>query len=124
MKKMILIAFLFSIYVYSFAQMPMNMPMPKEKPKKEKVGSPVKKKNVQQKPVAKNLKDTVSHQHNMEEMSMPDMNADNKNDTMTTGEITDKVNLLPGKTVRCDLYVKDTIVNFTGKSKHAYAING
>lgn len=30
----------------------------------------------------------------------------------------------PGKTVRYDLYVTDTIVNFTGKKKHAYAING
>ncbi len=29
-----------------------------------------------------------------------------------------------GKTVRYDLYVTDTIVNFTGKRRHAYAING
>ena len=29
-----------------------------------------------------------------------------------------------GKTIRYDLYVTDTIVNFTGKRKHAYAING
>ncbi len=29
-----------------------------------------------------------------------------------------------GKTTRYDLYVTDTIVNFTGKRKHAYAING
>ncbi|KMQ65057.1 multicopper oxidase [Chryseobacterium angstadtii] len=29
-----------------------------------------------------------------------------------------------GKTVRYDLYVKDTIVNFTGKSRRAIAING
>ncbi len=35
-----------------------------------------------------------------------------------------KVNVLPGKTVRYDLYVTDTMVNFTGKPKHAYAING
>jgi FtsP/CotA-like multicopper oxidase with cupredoxin domain/rubrerythrin len=34
------------------------------------------------------------------------------------------VNLQPGKTVRYDLYVKDTMVNYTGKSKHAIAING
>ncbi|SDR09411.1 copper-resistance protein, CopA family [Chryseobacterium soldanellicola] len=29
-----------------------------------------------------------------------------------------------GKTVRYDLYVKDTIVNFTGKSRRAIAVNG
>jgi CopA family copper-resistance protein len=36
----------------------------------------------------------------------------------------DKVNMEPGKTVVYHLYVTDTIVNFTGKSKHGYAING
>src|SRR6476469_2693766 len=35
-----------------------------------------------------------------------------------------KVNMLPGKTVVYHLYVTDTTVNFTGKTKHAYAING
>lgn len=35
-----------------------------------------------------------------------------------------KVNTNPGKTVRYDLYVKDTLVNFTGKTKKAIAING
>jgi CopA family copper-resistance protein len=35
-----------------------------------------------------------------------------------------KVYLQRGKTVRYDLYVTDTIVNFTGKTRHAYAING
>ena len=39
-------------------------------------------------------------------------------------EKTEKVNLAPGKAVRYDLYVTDTIVNFTGKHKHALAING
>jgi FtsP/CotA-like multicopper oxidase with cupredoxin domain len=35
-----------------------------------------------------------------------------------------KVNLSPGKTVVYHLYVRDTIVNFTGKKRHAIAING
>ncbi len=35
-----------------------------------------------------------------------------------------KVTMEPGNTVRYDLYVTDTMVNFTGKSKHAFAING
>jgi CopA family copper-resistance protein len=30
----------------------------------------------------------------------------------------------PGKTVRYDLYVRDTMVNYSGKMKHAIAING
>jgi CopA family copper-resistance protein len=37
------------------------------------------------------------------------------------GEIVD---MTPGKTIRYDLYVRDTIVNFTGKNKHAIAVNG
>lgn len=35
-----------------------------------------------------------------------------------------KVIMAPGKTVVYHLYVTDTIVNFTGRKKHAYAING
>lgn len=35
-----------------------------------------------------------------------------------------RINLAPGRTVRYDLYVTDTVVNFTGKQKHALAING
>jgi FtsP/CotA-like multicopper oxidase with cupredoxin domain len=35
-----------------------------------------------------------------------------------------KVNMQPGKTVVYHLYVRDTTVNFTGKNKHGYAING
>ena len=34
------------------------------------------------------------------------------------------INILPGKTVRYDLVVKDSMVNFTGKVKRAIAING
>jgi CopA family copper-resistance protein len=50
-----------------------------------------------------------------------------KMDTMETGiidQIQSKVNFQPGRTVRYDLYVKDTIVNFTGKMKRAIAVNG
>jgi CopA family copper-resistance protein len=34
------------------------------------------------------------------------------------------LNLFAQKKVRYDLYVRDTIVNFSGKEKHAYAVNG
>lgn len=58
-----------------------------------------------------------AHKHD-EEMKMDSVESDMAN------QIQSKVNVLPGKTVRYDLYVKDTIVNFTGKSKRAIAING
>jgi CopA family copper-resistance protein len=34
------------------------------------------------------------------------------------------VNKIPPRTVRYDLYIKDTMVNFTGKTKRAIAVNG
>ena len=34
------------------------------------------------------------------------------------------VNLSAQKVVRYDLYVRDTLVNFTGKTKRAIAVNG
>ena len=46
-------------------------------------------------------------------------------DSSGTGNLFEgKINLLPGKTIRYDLYVTDTIVNFTGKRKPGLAING
>lgn len=48
---------------------------------------------------------------------------DNENSTLPD-TVKPMVFMQPGKTVRYDLYVTDTIVNFTGKKKHAYAING
>src|SRR5687767_8014983 len=57
------------------------------------------------------------------------MSHQEKKDSASNEEIADefigsKVNMLPGKTVVYHLYVKDTTVTFTGKNKHAYAING
>lgn len=50
---------------------------------------------------------------------------DSSSDEMMADKlIASKVNMIPGKTVRYDLYVRDTTVNFTGKLKHAYAVNG
>ncbi|MGI8952233.1 MAG: multicopper oxidase domain-containing protein [Chitinophagaceae bacterium] len=124
MKHIILIAFVLAIYSSAFAQMPMNMPMPKEKTKN------VRKKPSPQKHDAMQMsKDTSSPKK--EEMQM-DMSMDMSKSKDTSEDmdlkmpqqIAEKVNLSSGKTVRYDLYVKDTMVNFTGKSKHAIAING
>jgi FtsP/CotA-like multicopper oxidase with cupredoxin domain len=38
--------------------------------------------------------------------------------------IQSKLYLAPGKTIRYDLYIRDTIVKFTGKNKKAIAVNG
>lgn len=63
------------------------------------------------------LVETEDHQHNFVEDSKeenPVLKRNSENGKVTFG----------GKTVRYDLYVKDTIVNFTGKNRRAIAING
>lgn len=42
----------------------------------------------------------------------------------TTPPFAGKVNMSAGQTVRYDLYVTDTMVNYTGRHRHAFAING
>ncbi|MGN6543196.1 MAG: multicopper oxidase domain-containing protein, partial [Ginsengibacter sp.] len=58
--------------------------------------------------------------------AMQDMQMQKESDTTHSSlqQSFEKVNLSPGKTVRYDLYVRDTIVNYTGKNKHAIAVNG
>ncbi len=58
-------------------------------------------------------------QHDMK--NMPGMIKSKMTEVDTTLK---KANSLPGKTVTYDLYVKDTTVNYTGKNRHAIAING
>ncbi len=85
----------------------------------------------QKKEIMPLAKDTVpSNKHTMpmpahapdEKMTM------SKEDTAMMSTTPDNsfetVNLTPGKTVRYDLYVRDTIVNYTGKNKRAIAVNG
>lgn len=59
--------------------------------------------------------DMPEHDH---KMPMDSMEAE------VSDQIQSKVYVLPGKTVRYDLYVKDTLVNFTGNPKRGIAING
>jgi CopA family copper-resistance protein len=59
---------------------------------------------------------TDAHQnHDMGTMDMPKANLE---------PIKTVINNTPPRTVRYDLYVRDTIVNFTGKPKRAIAVNG
>ncbi|MEJ7680317.1 MAG: multicopper oxidase domain-containing protein [Segetibacter sp.] len=82
-------------------------------------------------------KDTMPSKMDMNNMNGMDMKKDkdmnmptgdkmdmNTNKVEEVNQIAGKVNLKAGKTIRYDLYVRDTIVNFTGKSKRAIAING
>lgn len=58
--------------------------------------------------------DTHKHEEKMVDTVEADM----------ADQIQSKVYVHPGKTIRYDLYVKDTMVKFTGKTKKAIAING
>lgn len=60
-------------------------------------------------------------QHDMHNMNKPTVETkENKGEDF----ISEKVSTAPGKTVIYHLYITDTVVNFTGKERHAYAING
>lgn len=58
--------------------------------------------------------DLTAHDHKTEIDSVNDV----------ADQIQSKVYIVPAKTVRYHLYVKDTLVKFTGRSKRAIAING
>lgn len=87
-----------------------GMPLVKEKPK----GSAVRKHNMQS-------TDSSEHgMHNMDGHDMP-MSAEA---TYTSFEKNFLSNNNPPRVVRYDLYVRDTMVNFSGKTKRAIAVNG
>lgn len=103
---------------------------------KKRVKAPLAKPVPKKKPAMPMKKDTlpVNHDHDMmdmdkgEEKKEMDMNNMDKNphehEAAEEMPFAGKVNMAPGKTVRYDLYVSDTMVNFTGKRKHAFAVNG
>jgi len=141
MKKIILIAFLISLYAFASGQdMPgMKMPMPEKSKKIQKKKTPVKaaKKTVEM----KNMKmpvSTIKKDSTMKGMDMP-MTDTSKEKTMDMGNMKmdnmdmPKANLgpiktitnnTPPRTVRYDLYIRDTTVTFGKKSKRAIAVNG
>ncbi|HEY5369494.1 MAG TPA: multicopper oxidase domain-containing protein [Hanamia sp.] len=151
MKKIILLAFLISIYSFASAQDMKGMDMSKKEsktkvpPKKKStvvVKSKVKEKHVtktlsgmempmdtsKEKPLDMgNMKMPGDKQDTMPMKNMGNMDMGNMNN-MPMEKSQEKptqviVDALP-KTVRYDLYVADTMVNYTGKSKPAIAING
>ncbi len=86
--------------------------------------------NPQTQPVKKDtiqmpLKDTMRNMDNMQQMGDSTYhNHDMSNMHMPMIKTGPAKTFEPPKTVRYDLDVTDTIVNFTGKSKHAIAVNG
>lgn len=97
---------------------------PKKVPKNEQLSKP---------------KDTPPIKNDMKEMPGMDMKKDgdmkmnmpmqNKmgmdhSEADAANQIGGKVIVDPGKTVRYDLYVTDTMVNYTGKHRHGLAVNG
>jgi CopA family copper-resistance protein len=99
---------------------------PKAVPKNEQPAKP--KDTV---PVKKEMKD-MQEMRDMKEMDMKadtnmhmhdKMNMDHS-ETDAANQIGGKVIVNPGKTVRYDLYVTDTMVNYTGKQRHGLAVNG
>jgi CopA family copper-resistance protein len=69
-----------------------------------------------------NMKEDMDHKMDMP-MNDHKMNMDSS-EMDAANQIAAKVNFQKGRTIRYDLYVKDTIVNFTGKNKRAIAVNG
>ena len=109
-----------------------GMPLVKEKPKAAPKPA-VKKPASPQMPMPAKEKPMEMDKMNMPKDSAKGMDMDNMdkhaNHNMPapkTGTVPKKtiVNNTPPRTVRYDLYIKDTMVNFTGKSRRAIAVNG
>jgi CopA family copper-resistance protein len=142
MKKILIIVTILCCSAIAVAQQDMNMPgmkMDKSKSqglKKPKVKDKQKNNGVQKIMPQKNdkmqlQKDTLPSEKAKDptdikmDMSMQKQKEGNEEyNTLIHNKNAEKVNLSPGKTVRYDLFVTDTMVDFTGKAKHAIAVNG
>jgi len=144
MKKIFITVLLISIYFISNAQTkviytcPMHPQIQKAGPGKCPIcGMTLVKKTIkvaQPKVVPKkedmpkeDMKDMDMKKDTAKKMDIPSHDGMMKKDSIESDvadQIQNKVYIVPGKTVRYDLYVKDSMVNFTGKIKRAIAING
>lgn len=105
-------------------------PTPKT-PKKPDVKKPVKDKSSEEMDGMQMPSDTsrkkpmdmndMNHQHDMKMDDMREMNKPQKGDV---GPVKYIVNNTPPRTVVYHLYIRDTLVNYTGKTKRAIAVNG
>jgi CopA family copper-resistance protein len=109
MKKLILYISFMALYGVASAQMQMNMPMSTKK-----------------KTTSKSVPDKkmpVKARDDMKGMDMP-MAKPVAALPVVSGDKTLKLESPPPHTVRYDLYVKDTMVNYSGKPRKAIAVNG
>ncbi|MEO5582820.1 MAG: multicopper oxidase domain-containing protein [Saprospiraceae bacterium] len=101
-----------------------GMKLVKEKPK----SIPEAKKEMPALPSHKDMpmdKDTVSNKHTMNGMEMPAHPAGGENMTKANDMGYQMIaSTISPRTVRYDLFIKDTMIHFAGKSKRAIAVNG
>lgn len=112
MKKIISYILFMAIHGFASAQIPMNMPMGEKTKKKEK---PAPTKSAAD---MKGLDIPDTKADKMPGMQMGDKPMDR---TMGYKEVETS---LPPRTVRYDLYIRDTMVTYGKKSKRAIAVNG
>ncbi len=144
MRKIIFIALLSVTWCFAEAQTRaiytcvMHPQVKKDKPGNCPIcGMALLKKTMQTAPSGTILKNQEPVKTGMKDMDMPedtsgrmhvhepaDKDSAGKNDSNLLNEMPDRVNVLPGKKVRYDLYVTDTMVNYTGKQRHGLAVNG
>ena len=114
--------------------------MPQQKPPAKKVAKPAPKKAAKPKAPAKKAEKKVqpqkqkaktapkevtsheNHEEHQETTIKEQSHAGHESDNMHVPGL--KVDMKPGRTVRYDLYITDTTVNYTGKPADGYAING
>lgn len=146
MRAIVLLLISFLLFTTAWAQQkktvytcPMHPEIKMEKPGKcPKCGMDLEKKTIktsatkkkQEKPNKPNTKQNEHHQHEQKQEEKPavhdhahqqDSTPSGKEEPVYKGI---PVNTKPGKTVVYHLFVTDTMVNYTGKKKHAFAING
>ena len=139
MKRIVFIILLLSTYMFMQAQTTetyytcvMHPEIHTHKPGKcPKCGMELYKKTISiKKPVSAKMqtvkKDTMPMSSENKMMKMDHMQSmdDGQMSAMDAKSVSSMVKSAPPKVVRYDLYVRDTTVNFTGKPKHAIAVNG
>ena len=97
---------------------PKALPKIQEKPAKPRDTLPVKKEMTDIPDLEETDTSADNNMHRHDKMNMDHSGTD------AATRIGSKVDVNPGKTVRYDLYVTDTMVNYTGRHRHGLAVNG
>jgi FtsP/CotA-like multicopper oxidase with cupredoxin domain len=125
MKKIFLLVILSSAYFFTAAQAKLTWTCPMH-PKIQKEGPgkcPICGMNLVKQTDSAKPPENVPAGHDMHQMAEHEMHTDTAGPAIPD-QVQSRIYAEPGKTVRYDLFVKDTMVNFTGRQKPAIAING